>query len=114
MAARATRRGASWSFYEGGDGNPTAFDLRLDNGLHEPRGVARSPSGAFGYIASRNGNAIYQVSAAAILTRTPCIGGCPAVATGFDEAWGMAFDGTGNLLVTDRAANIVYKLSGLP
>ena len=113
----ATDGGASdeaWSFYDGGDGNPTAFDLRLDNGLNEPRGVARSPSGAFVYIASRNGNAIYQVSAAAILTRTPCIGGCPAVATGFDEAWGMAFDGTGNLLVTDRAANIVYKLSGLP
>lgn len=114
-ATDAAANDEAWSFYDAGNGAPTAFDLRFGNtALPDPRGIARSPSGNYVYIASRGGNAIYQVSARDILTRTPCPGGCPSVATGFDEAWGLEFDNGGNLLVSDRATNVVYKLSGLP
>lgn len=113
----ATDAGASdeaWSFYDNGNAAPTAFDLLLDNQLAEPRGIALARSGAYVYIASRGGNAIYQVRMTNLLARTPCPGGCPVVASGFDEAWGLVSDNNGDLLVTDRAANIVYRLSGLP
>lgn len=114
VATDAGANDEAWSFYDGGNAAPTAFDLLLDNGLAEPRGVARSPGGAYVYIASRGGNAIYQVNSNAILSRNPCPGGCPTVATGFDEAFGLAFDGNGNLLVTDRNLNLVYSVTGLP
>ncbi len=115
----ATDGGANdqtWSFYDNGNGAATAFDLLLDPGaaIAEPRGIARSPGGGFVYVASRGGNAIYKISTADILARTPCPGGCPTVATGFDEAYGLAFGTNGDLLVTDRAANLVYRITGLP
>lgn len=114
VATDAGANDEAWSFYDDDNTPQTAFDLRLDNGLAEPRGVARSPSGAYVYIASRGGNAIYQVNSNAILSRNPCPGGCPTVASGFDEAFGLVFDGNGNLLVTDRNENVVYSLTGLP
>lgn len=113
----ATDAGANdeaWSFYDGGNATATAFDLRLGSQLAEPRGIALAKSGAFVYIASRGGNAIYQVRTSDILARTPCPGGCPVVAAGFDEAWGVVSDNSGDLLVTDRAADLVYRLHGLP
>lgn len=112
----ATDAGANdeaWSFYDAGNTNATAFDLRLDNNLADPRGIAKSSAGNYVYIASRGGNAIFQVRMSDILDRTPCVGGCPAVATGFDEAYGMVFASNGDLFVTDRATNFVYRVAGL-
>lgn len=116
VAGDAGANDETWSFYDGGNAAPTAFDLLLDptNSIADARGIARSPSGAFVYVASRGGNAIYQISNNNILTRTPCPGGCPAVATGFNEAYGLAFANNGDLLVSDRADNIVYRIAGLP
>lgn len=106
----------TWSFYDGGNAVPTAFDLLLNpvTAIADPRGIARSPSGAFVYIASRGSNAIYQISNDDILARTPCAAGCPTVATGFNEAYGLAFANNGDLLVSDRGDNIVYRIAGLP
>ncbi len=114
VATDAGANDEAFSFYDAGNTNPTAFDLRLNDTLAEPRGIARSPTGAFVYIASRGGNAIFQVNAASLLTRNPCVGGCPAVVSGFDEVWGLAFDGAGDLLATDRGTNTVYRIQGLP
>ncbi len=116
VASDAGANDETWSFYDGGNGAPTAFDLLIDasNQFPDSRGIAKSPSGAFVYVASRGGNAIFQVRASDILARTPCVGGCPAVATGFDEAYGLVFANNGDLLVTDRAANLVYRMAGLP
>ena len=77
----------------------------------EPR---KAPSGNFVYVASRDGNAIYQIDANQILDRVPCNGSCPVVASGFNEAFGLAFTATGTLLVTDSGNDVVYSITGLP
>lgn len=104
----------AWSFYGNGNGAETAFDLRVASALGDPRGIARSPSGAFVYVANRGDGTIVQVDADEIFSRDPCDAGCPVVAAGFDEVWGLAFDATGRLLVTDHADNLVFRISGLP
>ncbi len=116
VASDAGANDETWAFYDGGNGASTAFDLQLDttNSFADARGIAKSPSGAFVYVASRGGNAIFQIRSSDILARTPCVGGCPTVATGFDEAYGLVFANNGDLIVTDRAAGLVYRMAGLP
>ena len=116
VASDAGVNDETFAFYDGGNAAPTAFDLQLDAARSFPdaRGIAKSPSGAFVYVASRGGNAIFQVRSSDILARTPCVGGCPTVATGFDEAYGLVFANNGDLIVTDRATDLVYRLAGLP
>ena len=116
VASDAGSNDETWSFYDNGNGAATAFDLLLDqvSAFADPRGIARSPGGGFVYVASRGGNAIYQINTKDILQRTPCPGGCPAIAVGFDEAYGLVFANNGDLLVTDRATNLVFRLTGLP
>lgn len=116
VASDAGANDETWGFYDGGNGAPTAFDLQLDpvTAIADPRGVARSPTGEYVYVASRGGDAIYQIRDDDILARAPCAAGCPTVATGFNEAYGLAFANNGDLLVSDRADNIVYRIAGLP
>lgn len=104
----------AWAFYDDGNATVTAFDLRIASQLAQPSGIARSPSGRFVYVASSGGSEIIQIDANQIFDRNPCDGGCPVVASNFNEAWGLAFDGTGRLLVTDHADDLVFRITGLP
>lgn len=104
----------AWAFYDSGNGATTAFDLRIASQLNQPRGIAMSPSGRFVYVANSGGREIIQIDANHIFDRTPCDGACPVVASNFNEAWGLAFDGSGRLLVTDHADDLVYRVTGLP
>ena len=104
----------AWAFYDDGNTAITAFDLRIASLLDQPRGIAMSPSGRFVYVANSGGSEIIQIDANQIFDRNPCDGGCPVVASNFNEAWGLAFDGSGRLLVTDHADDLVFRITGLP
>ena len=81
-------------------------DRRLTQSLDEPHDVVRGPSGAL-YVADSGAGQIVRVE--------DCAGGncsTEVVVAGSWEPWGLSFDAAGRLLVTDRAGDALYRLSG--
>lgn len=100
-----------WAFYDDGDGSQVNAEILVGDSTDDPRDIAVSPGGRYAYVASVQGNAIIQLDLALGME---CVGSCPVVASGFDEAWGLVFDSSGDLIVTDRADEVVFRIQGLP
>ena len=98
-------------YYAGDQGNNELWrnngtSRRLTTNVNSPRDVVRGPSGSI-YEADSGTGQIVKVTDCG----TPP---CPttAIASGPWEPWGLWFDGNGALLVTDRAGNALYRLTG--
>ena len=80
--------------------------------LKQPRGLALGPTSGKVYVVSQKGpRAVLMYDQTSALCATN--GTCPesVVVSGFDTPNGLAFDGAGNLYVSDEATNLVVKIS---
>lgn len=102
---------AGGALLDGGDGGPATKAV-----LNNPYGIAIDPSGNI-YFADRNNHRIRKINSAGIITTIAGTGkagysgdGRPASRASINYPIGVASDGNGNLLFSDRYNNCVRKI----
>ena len=97
----------AFRFYDNGNGNQVANATLLADQppLSNPKDVAVSPNTGLIYISNRDSDNLVQVDPVT-LSRT-------VIVSGFDRSWGLVFEPSGALLITDEGDDIVYRLTGV-
>lgn len=77
--------------------------------IDQAREIVYNPASGFAYAANEGDGRIIRIDIAGCTT-SPCP--TATIASGFGKPWGLAFDGSGALLVTDEERNHLVRIDG--